>query len=196
MKQRRDISEKTRRPAASFGTIPTVKFNYCNSEILTDSDLECTCENPGAIRTGIESGSPRWGASSVTTTPQRLLPINVPCNVTDGFDRFLLTPAPVDWQQNTMSLRVIQLLSAIRRGERIIFYWGINGERAIRLLASHQDEPSSIPGRLDPDFRKWESCGMMLLVGGFSRGSSFSPRLFIPALLHSRLTSPSSALKT
>ncbi|KAJ8873496.1 hypothetical protein PR048_024314 [Dryococelus australis] len=41
-------------------------------------------------------------------------------------------------------------------------------------LASHQGEPGSIPGRV-PDFRKWESCRTMPLVGGFSRGSPISP---------------------
>ncbi|KAJ8884251.1 hypothetical protein PR048_016108 [Dryococelus australis] len=39
-------------------------------------------------------------------------------------------------------------------------------------------------------------CRMMLLVGGFSRESPLSLRLSIPALLHSHLISPSSALKT
>ncbi|KAJ8866722.1 hypothetical protein PR048_032583 [Dryococelus australis] len=46
-----------------------------------------------------------------------------------------------------------------------------------------------------PDFRMWESCLTMLLVGGFSRGS------LVPSPLHSgtapySLQSPSSALKT
>ncbi|KAJ8865967.1 hypothetical protein PR048_033491 [Dryococelus australis] len=36
----------------------------------------------------------------------------------------------------------------------------------------------------------------MPLVGGFSRGSPVSPALFIPALFHTRLATPSSALKT
>ncbi|KAJ8894914.1 hypothetical protein PR048_000221 [Dryococelus australis] len=47
-----------------------------------------------------------------------------------------------------------------------------------------------------PDFREWGSCRTMLLVGGFCRGSPDSPCPFIPALLHTHLTSPSSALKT
>ncbi|KAJ8889291.1 hypothetical protein PR048_008789 [Dryococelus australis] len=45
-----------------------------------------------------------------------------------------------------------------------------------------------------PDFRKWESCRTMLLVGGFSRGSPVSPA---PSFLRrSILQSPSSTLKT
>ncbi|KAJ8873410.1 hypothetical protein PR048_024226 [Dryococelus australis] len=47
---RRESTEKTRRPAAYSGTIPT-------------------CENPP----GIERGAPRWEASSLTTTPPRNL---------------------------------------------------------------------------------------------------------------------------
>ncbi|KAJ8865876.1 hypothetical protein PR048_033399 [Dryococelus australis] len=35
-----------------------------------------------------------------------------------------------------------------------------------------------------PDFRKWESCWAMPLVGGSSQGSPVSPRPFIPAPLH------------
>ncbi|KAJ8894183.1 hypothetical protein PR048_006793 [Dryococelus australis] len=46
------------------------------------------------------------------------------------------------------------------------------------LLASHQDEPGSIPGRVTlPDFRQWESCRTMTLVNGFSLGSPVSPSL-------------------
>ncbi|KAJ8881558.1 hypothetical protein PR048_018041 [Dryococelus australis] len=33
----------------------------------------------------------------------------------------------------------------------------------------------SNPGRVTPDFRKWESCRTMSLVGGFSRGSPVPP---------------------
>ncbi|KAJ8884563.1 hypothetical protein PR048_016420 [Dryococelus australis] len=53
----REIPEKTRRPAASSGTIPTY-------------------ENVGVTRSGIEPGSPWWEASSLTAQlPQPLLVI-------------------------------------------------------------------------------------------------------------------------
>ncbi|KAJ8871518.1 hypothetical protein PR048_027840 [Dryococelus australis] len=48
---------------------------------------------------------------------------------------------------------------------------GSHGGRAVSLLASHQGVSGSIPDRVTPDFRKWESC-------------------------RTPLTSPSSALKT
>ncbi|KAJ8883013.1 hypothetical protein PR048_014852 [Dryococelus australis] len=51
---KREIPEKTRRPAASSCTIPT-------------------CENPGAIPLGMDPGSPKWEASIVTATPPRHL---------------------------------------------------------------------------------------------------------------------------
>ncbi|KAJ8866644.1 hypothetical protein PR048_032505 [Dryococelus australis] len=38
-------------------------------------------------------------------------------------------------------------------------------------------DTGSIPGRVTPDFRMWESCRTMPLVGGFSRGSPVSPVL-------------------
>ncbi|KAJ8893718.1 hypothetical protein PR048_006318 [Dryococelus australis] len=50
------------------------------------------------------------------------------------------------------------------------------------------------PGSLS-DFRMWESCWPMPLVGGFSWGLRF-PHPFIPTLLHTHLISPASALKT
>ncbi|KAJ8871509.1 hypothetical protein PR048_027831 [Dryococelus australis] len=59
-------------------------------------------------------------------------------------------------------------------------------------LVSHQGEPGSIL----PDFRKWESCHTMPLVGGFSLRPPVSLDPCIPALLHSHLISLSSALKT
>ncbi|KAJ8893907.1 hypothetical protein PR048_006508 [Dryococelus australis] len=65
-----------------------------------------------------------------------------------------------------------------------------------KLLASHHGEPGSIPGRVTPDFCKRESCRTMPLFGGFSRGSPVSPALCDPALLHTQLVSPPSALKT
>ncbi|KAJ8872443.1 hypothetical protein PR048_026047 [Dryococelus australis] len=49
-----DGAEKTRRPAASSGTMPT-------------------CENPGAIQPGIEAGSTRWETNNLMTTPPRPL---------------------------------------------------------------------------------------------------------------------------
>ncbi|KAJ8891158.1 hypothetical protein PR048_010673 [Dryococelus australis] len=51
------------------------------------------------------------------------------------------------------------------------------------------------PGGSLPDFRKWESCRVMPLVAGFLGVLPF-PRICIPALLHSHLISPSSALNT
>ncbi|KAJ8875427.1 hypothetical protein PR048_023322 [Dryococelus australis] len=53
-------------------------------------------------------------------------------------------------------------------------YWGRDGS-AVRLYASHQGQPGSIPGRFAPGFRKWESCPAMPLVDGFSPGSPVSP---------------------
>ncbi|KAJ8888667.1 hypothetical protein PR048_008159 [Dryococelus australis] len=68
----------------------------------------------------------------------------------------------------------------------------------VRLLAcSPPTEANRVrfPAGSLPDFRMQESCRMMPLMGGFSRGSPVSP-LFIPALLHIHLNSPSSTLKT
>ncbi|KAJ8871650.1 hypothetical protein PR048_027977 [Dryococelus australis] len=57
---KRQVPEETRRPTASHGTIST-------------------CENPGVTQPGIEPGSPRWEAGSLTAQPQRLRVKLVPC---------------------------------------------------------------------------------------------------------------------
>ncbi|KAJ8878278.1 hypothetical protein PR048_018855 [Dryococelus australis] len=65
----------------------------------------------------------------------------------------------------------------------------------ISLLASHHVDPGSIPSRVTPDPRMWESCRTMPLVGGFSPGSPVSP--VFSFRLRSILTSiPSLALRT
>ncbi|KAJ8882036.1 hypothetical protein PR048_018524 [Dryococelus australis] len=46
---------------------------------------------------------------------------------------------------------------------------------AVSLLASHQGDPGSIPGRVTPDFRMWESCRTIPLICGLSRESPVSP---------------------
>ncbi|KAJ8871811.1 hypothetical protein PR048_028151 [Dryococelus australis] len=44
-------------------------------------------------------------------------------------------------------------------------------------LGSSPGDPGSIPGRITPDFRMWETCRTMPLVGEFSRGSPVFPAL-------------------
>ncbi|KAJ8879949.1 hypothetical protein PR048_020570 [Dryococelus australis] len=50
-----------------------------------------------------------------------------------------------------------------------------HGGCAVSLLFSHQGDPGSIPGRVTPDSRMWESCRPMPLVGGLLRGSPPPP---------------------
>ncbi|KAJ8872116.1 hypothetical protein PR048_025718 [Dryococelus australis] len=63
------------------------------------------------------------------------------------------------------------------------------------LHALHQGDPGSIPGRVTPDYRVWESYQTIPLVGGFSRGSPVSPPFNSSAAPYSP-QSPSSTLKT
>ncbi|KAJ8891984.1 hypothetical protein PR048_004549 [Dryococelus australis] len=65
------------------------------------------------------------------------------------------------------------------------------GDRAVSLLVSHQGDPGSISGWVTSDFRMWESCRTMSLVGGFSRGSPVSPALSFRSIPQS----PTLALK-
>ncbi|KAJ8871751.1 hypothetical protein PR048_028088 [Dryococelus australis] len=50
-------------------------------------------------------------------------------------------------------------------------------DTAVSLHAHHQGELRSLPGRVIPEFRKWESCRTMPFVGGFQRGSPVSPAI-------------------
>ncbi|KAJ8893759.1 hypothetical protein PR048_006359 [Dryococelus australis] len=71
------------------------------------------------------------------------------------------------------------------------------GGVVVRLPTSHLGETGSIPGSGSlPDFRMWESYQKMPLVGGFSRGSRFSPCPLIPSLLHTRLVSQDFSVKS
>ncbi|KAJ8873457.1 hypothetical protein PR048_024274 [Dryococelus australis] len=56
-------------------------------------------------------------------------------------------------------------------GERDKYSEAITNLAIAFLLAYNQDDPGSIPGRVTPDFRMWESCQMIPLVGVFSRWS-------------------------
>ncbi|KAJ8873359.1 hypothetical protein PR048_026993 [Dryococelus australis] len=67
--------------------------------------------------------------------------------------------------------------------------WG-RGGRAISLLASQKGDPDSIPRRVTPDFRTWESCRTIPFAGAFSRGSLAFSVLSIPALLRTHLNHP------
>ncbi|KAJ8877585.1 hypothetical protein PR048_022040 [Dryococelus australis] len=59
-----------------------------------------------------------------------------------------------------------------------LLWWAIANDDAFCFeLASHQGDPVSLPGRVTPDFRMWESCRTMPLVGGSSRRSPVSPAL-------------------
>ncbi|KAJ8894023.1 hypothetical protein PR048_006633 [Dryococelus australis] len=74
--------------------------------------------------------------------------------------------------------------------------WGSPGGVVVRLLASHQGEPGSIPGRATPGSSHVgivpdDAAGRRV----FSRISRFPPP-FISVLLHTHLASPSSALRT
>ncbi|KAJ8870279.1 hypothetical protein PR048_029300 [Dryococelus australis] len=52
------------------------------------------------------------------------------------------------------------------------------------------------PAESPPDFRMWESCRTMPLVGGVSSGISRSSHPYVPAPIHTHLASLSSVLKT
>ncbi|KAJ8871807.1 hypothetical protein PR048_028147 [Dryococelus australis] len=59
-------------------------------------------------------------------------------------------------------VRMYQSCAPPQKRKKIKCHGGLAGS----LLASLQGDPGSIPGRVIPNFRMWESCQIMLLVGG------------------------------
>ncbi|KAJ8879235.1 hypothetical protein PR048_019841 [Dryococelus australis] len=244
----REIPQKTRRPTASSGTIPT-------------------SENP-VTRPGIEPGSERVNRSA-TVAPRCLgvwcwllrfllvplamqagrrykemffhhftlqgvcgkypglatdpvafrKPSRIACRLYSKRGHHLLEGVPDIGAKAPCTLddRVIQSVSMLsysgRQLSRRVSARGSivagsleKGEKSVgmrkgdttletRILASHLDEPGSILGGVAPVF---SHVGIVLDDAGrrtFSGISRF-PRSFTPALLHTHLASPSSALKT
>ncbi|KAJ8881993.1 hypothetical protein PR048_018481 [Dryococelus australis] len=91
----------------------------------------------------------------------------------------LAMPSVLNWQYEKAQLRRPTLQLKTRLGLR----WG-RGGLMVRLLAPYQGDPGLIPGGSAPGF-----------IAFGNRISRF-PHRCIPALLHTRLASPSSALKT
>ncbi|KAJ8877471.1 hypothetical protein PR048_021926 [Dryococelus australis] len=97
--------------------------------------------------------------------------------------------------------------SSLLRARRIVFPTPTNTWENSRAAGAAVDERSDrspstkanwvrFPAGSLTDSRKWGSRRTMPLVGEFSRGSPVCPRPCITTLLHSRLISTSSALKT
>ncbi|KAJ8880342.1 hypothetical protein PR048_016809 [Dryococelus australis] len=111
---KREIPEKTRRPVASSGTIPT-------------------CKSPGATPPGIEPGWPRWKVGSLTTKPPR--PPSWNENVRRNFCRYLLS----DWLSSDDATVLLQPAMARREPTRMLFF---RSQLCIlRPSQEHQDSP-------------------------------------------------------
>ncbi|KAJ8895257.1 hypothetical protein PR048_000582 [Dryococelus australis] len=82
--EKRDISEKARRLAASSAMIPT-------------------CENPGVGWPEIEPGSPWWEASRLTAQPQ-IMTLNAGSFLHDIFSREPLRSREIYWQSSRPSV--------------------------------------------------------------------------------------------
>ncbi|KAJ8891090.1 hypothetical protein PR048_010600 [Dryococelus australis] len=163
-----EIPEKTRRPAASSARFPRAR-------------------NQGATSPGIEPGSLKWEASSLTATPPR-----PPCNgivfndVHHTQQKTTSTKGGTgDPRENPLTSAIVRHDSHLRKsgrdpaGDRTRFAL-VGGEQSnrsateaprpegvleessllslytsipsVRLLASHQGEAGSIPGRVTPEF--------------------------------------------
>ncbi|KAJ8890849.1 hypothetical protein PR048_010358 [Dryococelus australis] len=87
------------------------------------------------------------------------------------------------WRVNAPVVLIASARGALQQSRLVVY-----AVHAVRLLASHQGKPGSIPGWITPDFREWESGRTLPLVGGFSRYLPFPP------FLHSEKFVPNSKL--
>ncbi|KAJ8870424.1 hypothetical protein PR048_029446 [Dryococelus australis] len=166
---KREIIEKTRRKAASSSRIPTF-------------------ENPGATPPGIEPGSPEW-----EELDGNLLTLSFPLPGDEDHSFILRLRNSTVMRSFAILLRLDTtswgiLYTTYRTsadketfGTYTVYYdpAELSEERiytsAVSLLASLQGDPGSIPGRVTTDFRMWESCRTMPLIGRFSRDLPFPP---------------------
>ncbi|KAJ8870916.1 hypothetical protein PR048_027218 [Dryococelus australis] len=171
---KRDIPEKTRWPLASSGTIPTR-------------------ENPGVTWPGTEYGSHCWEASSLTADlplPPSLLDFNTTSTQNQfGHCHWLLSA----WEGVFIFDRATKNSAT---AVRLVLCWRGRGGLAARLLASKLSEPGSNPGGVAPGFSRVGIVSDDAVCRRVISGISCFPGPFIPALLHSHLTSLTSALKT
>ncbi|KAJ8870874.1 hypothetical protein PR048_027175 [Dryococelus australis] len=164
MEQRRNAKagetedpEKNPRPAESFCTIPS-------------------CDYPGATPPGIEPGSPRLEANSLTTTsprPRR--------NCVRRYNKvgFLTSPGfmPEGLAGDGLETKHPYLARHSNPEPLAAQIGGAPTHCATGDYSPHLGEPGSSPAGSPPDFRMWESCRTMTQVGEFSRGSPVSPSL-------------------
>ncbi|KAJ8881531.1 hypothetical protein PR048_018013 [Dryococelus australis] len=186
-----EIPEKTRRPAASSGTIPTCE-NLCMRAcgryttrlqgcVATTCDVSESCSRYVEFRTdpAVTNGTMERNEGSMSGS--------VRCVRPGGHVRGRLGNDVVEC---TDPLLHDDFVSSGRRqcqghqedderaGQHDRIYserlarvkWVAFGE-AVKLLAFYIGEPGSIPS----DLRTWESCRTMPQVGEFSRGSPVSP---------------------
>ncbi|KAJ8867194.1 hypothetical protein PR048_030989 [Dryococelus australis] len=146
-----------------------------------------TCENTGVTPPMIELGSPRWEESTrdhVIITKCIGSPV-LPCPVQTVGHRQVMS-AKSYYTTRTHSCYFTHHFHC-RRGR---------GRLVGRLLASHFAELSSIPGGSLPGFSHVEIVPDDAVCWRVFSGISRSPVPSILELLHTHLTSPSSALKT
>ncbi|KAJ8875148.1 hypothetical protein PR048_023041 [Dryococelus australis] len=175
LREEHDVPEKTRRPAASSDTIRT-------------------CDNPGVSRSGIEPGSPWWEASRLTLYQNlvksarmrearffffldvRLYQSRKIVKL-QGFAEGHASTGSFPRRHKELESRKCWWAESCEcmRRRRYATRETLLPACAVRLLVSHRDDPGSIPGRVTPDSRTWESCPTAPPVGGFSRRSPAPP---------------------
>ncbi|KAJ8866103.1 hypothetical protein PR048_033627 [Dryococelus australis] len=169
---KREIPEKTRRPATSSGTIPTrektprTQFGLGGGRLMTSPGSRWN--NP--VHVGPPAAALRYGTASNPQTNGTLL---CSLNVRDS-----LRPTFQLWSIHTEYLNFLNQTFEKITPCKTFFSSSLNEPTvAERLGCSPLTKANRVesPAGSLPDFRKWESCRTIPLVGEFSRGSPTSP---------------------
>ncbi|KAJ8882996.1 hypothetical protein PR048_014835 [Dryococelus australis] len=165
-----------------------IQFSVTTTYRFPPSDLEAHCAELPA-RYGRLSGGQHAGTSRRSLRGRQGLPPNSAdlsqylvvvksCNESGRGGRGEPPPIIIT-ETRPLSAGEIQSEALVFPGVNHLIGPGSRSCVAVRLLISHLGEPGSIPGGVTPDFRTWESCRTMPLIGGFSRRSCVSPALSI-----------------
>ncbi|KAJ8866176.1 hypothetical protein PR048_033700, partial [Dryococelus australis] len=186
------VPKKTHRPATSPGTIPSFEnlavtrpgfetdSAWWEASSLTSQSLRPLCRmwcEPIGRSSGV--GWPTCNRRGAGSRPGASDVADAQFDSRTGNSSTSNTR--LHWQMTEPIINVAECSRHVRRSHRTnrtkLLHTSECDSISIETAPLEANRVRSIPGRVTPDFRKWESCQTMPFVGEFSRGSSRFPTL-------------------